>query len=1132
MRNRKGFTLVELIAVVVIISILVLLAIVSVTKYVEESRKKTFVEDAKTILSAAKTNYASGEFETIPGVHDNISRASYSKEAINGILGKKLGKSPYNYDYKYIGVIITKSKDEDEKLNYDYYVCLIDEAGNGFDYTNTKDLSVKNFSNNLSGKNCSDLYNVNVVVNNGTVDKSNQTTSGGGEVVFNVKPNQEGLEGKLSCTNGQNGVLSGEELTVSNVTSDTKCTVDYAIPIQAPGAPSDKIYSGGEQYGVTCPVGTRTSGVQRATNVGNYIQTCTILDPNKYKWDDGTTAPKDIPWRIVKRKITIKAKNQTIPYSSELNQDPSQVSTTGLAYQQYVTSIRLTPSDTNVTEDGRVIASNAVIKDNKGNAVTDNYDITYTDGKLRITKIDAVCPTMSSYNGEYDGNSHSINVENDARGEAVQYKTSGNWSSTKPTRTDVGTTTVYVQVLGNQNYNTKNCGSKTITINVKSLTVPNSPADKVYNGQEQASTINCPTGSSTSGTTKATKVGNYKQTCTLLSTKNYKWNDNTTTPKDISWKITKKTITVKAKNQEKTYDGTALNADSTCEVTVGNLVSGHKVTCVNTGSQTDPGTGTKTLSSVTIKDSANNDVTENYNITKTNGTLKVNPRIYTVNVTVKNGTVDSSSKQAEHGTDLVFNLTCNEGTNSPVIKSITNSQNASIEGSKLNVNNITNNSYISVECPLKTYTISYVKGADSSATGLPSNQTKSYGQTIILSSAEPTSTTNAFLGWSPVANATISSTWYDGGTNYNDNANLTLNAQWYDIDSLEKAYTSYVQSDDFRSESDTKSFSPSDYGNADYTPPTVEGYSRWIHGGWNMSNGLRAWKNTARSIGYLNMDSTSPKSAINYWLYFKNRVSESYSSDNVDKRIDRLQKIQDVALTYDEVIEKGYNNNMNIAAKANQTFYNAPDTGWKRLAALGYFITKVTVDAPDSVYKCSATSLYNGNIKIQNNSTTNSVSAVVQSRWLDVKEKTARTTTFLPNSKSTKGASRLEALQTLNSDKINYFPGSDLKTICVTGSNISVGSWPSVVEFKRYLDIPNGKLLGTYEYSSSSAYTNTYQNYLNATNISNGTERHKQLRMYITGGNKNWTTEDGNADTISVQSCACYISSGSATITE
>jgi hypothetical protein len=39
---------------------------------------------------------------------------------------------------------------------------------------------------------------------------------------------------------------------------------------------------------------------------------------------------------------------------------------------------------------------------------------------------------------------------------------------------------------------------------------------------------------------------------------------------------------VKAKNQSKTYDGTALNADATCDVASGTpLVAGHTVTCTN-----------------------------------------------------------------------------------------------------------------------------------------------------------------------------------------------------------------------------------------------------------------------------------------------------------------------------------------------------------------------------------------------------------------------------------------------------------------------------------------------------------------------------------------------------------------------
>lgn len=77
-----------------------------------------------------------------------------------------------------------------------------------------------------------------------------------------------------------------------------------------------------------------------------------------------------------------------------------------------------------------------------------------------------------------------------------------------------------------------------------------------------------------------------------------------------------------------------------------------------------------------------------------------------------------------------------------------------------------------------TYTVSYNANG---GTGAPGNQTKTYGQTLTLSSTKPTRTNYNFKGWGTSANATTVS--YASGASYTANAAITLYAVW------ELAYT-------------------------------------------------------------------------------------------------------------------------------------------------------------------------------------------------------------------------------------------------------------------------------------------------------------------------------------------------------
>ena len=95
MKNRKGFTLVELLAVIVILAIIMIIAIPSVLGTLETARQKTFVEYVTRVMEAGQNQYltqvSAGTLNTLSG--ECSSATETTKQCV--------GNGVYFYSVKY-----------------------------------------------------------------------------------------------------------------------------------------------------------------------------------------------------------------------------------------------------------------------------------------------------------------------------------------------------------------------------------------------------------------------------------------------------------------------------------------------------------------------------------------------------------------------------------------------------------------------------------------------------------------------------------------------------------------------------------------------------------------------------------------------------------------------------------------------------------------------------------------------------------------------------------------------------------------------------------------------------------------------------------------------------------------------
>ena len=138
--KKKAFTLIELLAVIIILGILLIIAVPAVTKYINDSRKSSYINTAKRIVEGTITLANSEKLNIIDSDTTYYIPASYIKT-------ENTFKSPYGkFTEAYVGVVINSDK-------YEYFWISTDTTGTGIKYiTSYDELDIDDIKNNLKAE--------------------------------------------------------------------------------------------------------------------------------------------------------------------------------------------------------------------------------------------------------------------------------------------------------------------------------------------------------------------------------------------------------------------------------------------------------------------------------------------------------------------------------------------------------------------------------------------------------------------------------------------------------------------------------------------------------------------------------------------------------------------------------------------------------------------------------------------------------------------------------------------------------------------------------------------------------------------------------------------------------------------
>ncbi len=119
-KKTKAFTLIELLAVIIILGVLMIIAIPSVTTYISNSRKSAYIDTAKNIVDGARNLVNEGKME----MYDTTATYYIPISCIKIETGLKTPYGEFESDGAYVGVTFDGS-------GYNYYWISNDTSGQG-----------------------------------------------------------------------------------------------------------------------------------------------------------------------------------------------------------------------------------------------------------------------------------------------------------------------------------------------------------------------------------------------------------------------------------------------------------------------------------------------------------------------------------------------------------------------------------------------------------------------------------------------------------------------------------------------------------------------------------------------------------------------------------------------------------------------------------------------------------------------------------------------------------------------------------------------------------------------------------------------------------------------------------------